>query len=310
MSSPLSGKAGRSAAIWTANYADDAYNRMTSGFDTGLKNQVGALENARGTIGGSLGSQIGAVNAGADQAIGRLGEAADLYRPAYDRGEAASGMYSNSLGLGGIAGNQAATDAFQAGPGYAFQRDQAADLAARKASSLGIAGSGNTLTALTTLGSNLANQEYGNWQNRLQGLGQTGMQAAGGIASALTGQAGVDTQRGQNLAGIYGQNAGNIANTYTNEASLYGQDAQNRANAVQWQAGQIIPAGQAGMMAGQQAAANRMNLGMQGLQLGSSLLGSFAGGGAGALGGLFGGSGAVSNGLGAMTGFSPFASNM
>jgi hypothetical protein len=262
---------------------------MTSGFDTGLKNQVGALQNARGTIGGALGDQLGSINAGADQAIGRLGEAANLYRPAYDRGEAASGMYSNSLGLGGVDGNRAAVDAFQAGPGYAWQRDQAADLAARKASSLGIAGSGNTLSALTTLGSNLANQEYGNWQNRLQGLGQTGMQAAGGMASALSGQAGVDTQRGQNLAGIYGQNAGNIANTYTNEASLYGQDAQNRANAVQWQAGQIIPAGQAGMMAGQQAAANRMNLGMQGLQLGANLLGSFAGGGAGGGAGGLGG---------------------
>jgi len=301
MASPLSGKAGRNAAVWTAGYADDAYNRMNTAFDTGLGKQVGALGQARDTISGSLGNQLGAVNAGADQAIGRLGEAANLYRPAYDRGEAASGMYSNSLGLGGVDGNRAAVDAFQAGPGYAFQRDQAADLAARKASSLGIAGSGNTLSALTTLGSNLANQEYGNWQNRLQGLGQTGMQAAGGIASALSGQAGVDTQRGQNLAGIYGQNAGNIANTYTNEASLYGQDAQNRANAVQWQAGQIIPAGQAGMMAGQQAAANRMNLGMQGLQLGSSLLGSFAGGGAGALGGfaksLFGGTGSGTGGL-------------
>lgn len=309
-----SGKNGRNTAIWTAQYADDAYNRMLNGFDTGLKNQVGALENARGVIGGSLGNQISSVNTGADQAIGRLGQAADLYRPAYARGEQASGMYSNSLGLNGAAGNQAATDAFQAGPGYAFQRDQAADLAARKASSLGIAGSGNTLTALTTLGSNLANQEYGNWQNRLQGLGQTGMQAAGGIASALTGQAGVDTQRGQNLASIYGQNASNIANTYTNEASLYGQDAQNRANAVQWQAGQIIPAGQAGFKAGDEAAANRGKLAMEGVKLGASLLGGFAGmpgmGSLGGLGGMFGGSGAVSNGLGAMTGFSPFASNM
>lgn len=290
MASVFSGKAGRNAAIWSAGYADDAYSRMTSGFDTGLSNQVGALSNARTTFSDAVGNQTGAINAGADQAIGRLGQAADLYRPAYDRGEAASGMYSNSLGLGGIDGNRAATDAFQAGPGYAFQRDQAADLAARKASSLGIAGSGNTLSALTTLGSNLANQEYGNWQNRLQGLGQTGMQAAGGIASALTGQAGVDAQRGQNLAGIYGQTAGNMANTYTNEASLYGQDAQNRANAVQWQAGQIIPAGQAGMMAGQQAAQNRTNLAMEGVKLGASLLGSFAGmPGMGSMLGGFGG---------------------
>ena len=311
MASPLSGKAGRNAAVWTAGYADDAYNRMNTAFDTGLGKQVGALGQARDAFSSAQGNQTGAINAGADQAIGRLGQAADLYRPAYDRGEAASGMYSNSLGLGGADGNQAAVNAFQAGPGYAFQRDQAADLAARKASSLGIAGSGNTLAALTTLGSNLANQEYGNWQNRLQGLGQTGMQAAGGIASALTGQAGIDTQRGQNLAGIYGQNASNIAGTYANEANVYGQDASNRANNIQWQAGQIIPAGQAGFKAGDEAAANRGKLAMEGVKLGASLLGGFGGmPGLGSMGGLFGGSGAVSNGLGAMTGFSPFASNM
>lgn len=301
MASSFSGKAGRNTAVWTAEYAKNAANKMSGQYETGLNNQLGSLGNAREEYSSGLSNQLnqfnqarseqaGSVNEGANQGLARLGEAANLYRPAYARGEQASGMLSNSLGLNGAEGNQAAVNAFQAGPGYAFQRDQASDLAARKASSLGIAGSGNTLTALATLGSNLANQEYGGWQNRLQGVGQMGMQAAGGIASALSQQAGIDTQRGQNLANIYGQsasnianaygqNASNMANTYTNEANIYGQNAQNQAGTTQWEAGQTIPAGQAGMMAGQQAAQNRTNLAMQGVQLGSSLLGSFAGGG-------------------------------
>lgn len=309
MASPLSGKAGRNAAIWTAQYADDAYNRMNTAFDTGLGKQVQALGQARDTITGSLAPQTSAINAGADQAIGRLRQAADLYRPAYDRGNQAGQAQSDFLGLGGAAGTAAQNDALAAwrsATGYTDIANSALDSAARRASSLGIAGSGNTLDALARIGAQEANKSAQQYFGNLGSLAGTGMQAAGGIASALTGQAGIDTQRGQNLAGIYGQNASNVANTFTNEANLYGQDAQNRANAVQWQAGQIIPAGQAGMLAGQQAAANRMNLGMQGLQLGANLLGSFAGGG----GSLFGGSGAASNALGAATNFRPFASNM
>ena len=263
--------------MWTADYTNDASRRINSAFDAGTTNALGSIGQARDAFSGGMTQATGAVNTGADAALGRLGEAASLYRPAYDRGENASGMLASSLGLNGAEGNQAAVNAFQAGPGYQWQRDQATDAAARKASALGIAGSGNTLAALASLGSNLANQEYGGWQNRLQGLGQMGQQAAGGIASALTGQAGIDMQRGTTLAGLGTQNANNIAGTFRNEADIYSNDAQNRANAIQWQAGQIIPAGQAGMMAGQNAAANRMNATMQGVNLGAQLLGSFMG---------------------------------
>lgn len=50
----------------------------------------------------------------------------------------------------------------------------------------------------------------------------------------------------------------------------------------------VLGAGTGAMLAGQQAAQNRTNLGMQGLQLGASLLGGGMGGGIGALGTLGG----------------------
>lgn len=44
-------------------------------------------------------------------------------------------------------------------------------------------GSGNVLDAITKLGSNLADQEYGNWKNGLSGLGTQGLAAASGIST-------------------------------------------------------------------------------------------------------------------------------
>ena len=129
--------------------------------------------------------------------------------PWVERGNQAGAMYGNALGLNGAAGNQAATSAFQAGPGYEWQRDQAVDGAARKANALGISASGNTLDAITRLGSNLANQEYGSWLDRLNGVNTQGQAAAtsqlGGYQNlgALAAQGGAAQAT---LAQNYGQN--------------------------------------------------------------------------------------------------------
>ncbi len=99
-------------------------------------------------------------------------------------------MYADSLGLNGSGGNAAATAAFQASPNYQYQVDQATDAAARKAASLGMAASGNTLSAITTLGSNLANQEYDTWQNNLNGLGSQRLSAANAVSGNNAAAAG------------------------------------------------------------------------------------------------------------------------
>jgi hypothetical protein len=292
MASTLSGSAGRKTGMWTADYLGGVKDESNRYYDQGLKNSVGALGNARSSYATGLNNQVNSINTGANDAINRLGGAVDLYRPAYARGEQAGGTLADSLGLNGAEGNARAVSQFQAGPAYQWQVDQATDAAARKASALGIAGSGNTLTALANLGSNLANKEYGGWQDRLTGMSNQGQQAAGAMSGLMSQQAGYDYGRGQSLSNAYGQNASNIAGTYGAEANLYSQDAQNRAGTAQWAGNQIAQAGQNAMQAGQNAAANRMQLGIAGANLGMKLLGGFAGGGFG-----FGGGGGGTGGL-------------
>ena len=151
------GTAARNIGIWAYGQAQDA------------KNQGQAL------LGDYLGKAIGSVGKGYDQARSDLGTqytgAIDRLDPYNQAGLKGLGMYQNSLGLNGASGNADAVAAFQASPGYQWQVDQATDAAARKASATGALGSGNTMAAIATLGSNLANQEYGGWQNRLSALG-------------------------------------------------------------------------------------------------------------------------------------------
>lgn len=127
------------------------------------------------------------IDRGEQKSSGALKNAIAGYNPYTKAGAGAVGMYSNALGLNGAKGNAAATGAFQAGPGYQFAMDQGTQAALRGASAAGMLNSGNTLTALTGYGQGLANQEYGNWLDRLNGLSNTGLSAANGQANAYGG---------------------------------------------------------------------------------------------------------------------------
>jgi hypothetical protein len=103
---------------------------------------------------------------------------------------------------------------FQQSPGYQWQLGQGLRAVDAGAASRGMARSGATLKAEQTLGSNLANQDFGNYWNRLQQLSGSGLDAAKGIASAATGGAqqiaGVDTGQASMDASIYGNMAKGI----------------------------------------------------------------------------------------------------
>jgi len=137
------------------------------------------------------------INTGEAQSAGALNQAVGNYDPYLAAGKSATNMYSNALGLNGADGNAAATGAFQAGPGYQFSLDQGTQAALRGASAAGMLNSGNTLTALSQYGTGLANQEYGSWLDRLNGLSGQGLNAANGAAGSLG-----------NLASLY-QNTAN-----------------------------------------------------------------------------------------------------
>lgn len=73
---------------------------------------------------------------------------------------------------------------FQKTPGYDFQLGQGLDAIDNSAASRGNVFSGATMKAAQTFGQGLANQEYGNYLNRLTGLAGSGQAAAGNAANA------------------------------------------------------------------------------------------------------------------------------
>ena len=88
---------------------------------------------------------------------------------------------------------------FQATPGFQFQLDRGMDALNTSNAARGNLLSGANIAGAMQFGQGLANQEYGNYMNRLQGIGQQGQAAAGNQAAA--GQA-FATGAGNALAGI------------------------------------------------------------------------------------------------------------
>lgn len=355
MSSIFSGKAGRNAAIWSAmqagwqktenqGYAQQGYESalgrvepafesatdyLSKGYKTSRADAKAGFGQARKDIGQWRGKALDSLRGGYGDAIDSLqqgyGQAIDTQRgaiagwdPLVERGLAGYDMLNNAMGLNGQAGRDAALEAFQEGPGYQWNVDQATEQTARAANKYGGLYSGNTSEATTRLASNLANQEYGSWLQRLQPY-QAASQAAiagqvgsteklGDIQSAQgRGVAALQSDLAQQQAGVWqnsgtqlASNASNQGQFLANQGTQYGQDqaslavnkgqtlagldimnAQNMMGINNQYWGTVIPAGQQGMMAGQQAAANRMGALTGALQLGSQLIGGMAGGGGG-----------------------------
>lgn len=202
------------------------------GTDAG-KATMGALNQNKGILGDfqNLGNSI--INTGEQKSEGALNSAIAGYQPWVDSGKNANTMYGNALGLNGADGNAAATSAFQTGPGYQFALDQGTQAALRGASAAGMLNSGNTLTALNDYGQGQANQEYGSWLDRLNGVSGQGLQAAGGQASgygALSDlyQAGTDNRLGlentvaQGKMGLNNQLASVQEQQSANKGSMFG----------------------------------------------------------------------------------------
>jgi len=196
-------------------YGTTANNALGT-YDTNANNIYGSAYNT-GTnyLTGYGDKAAGAVTTGANNAIGAYTPLSDLAT----KYGGATNLYLDALGVNGAAGDQRAVNAFQAGPGYQFAVDEATKAAANKAASLGIAGSGNTLDEIRNRAQGFANQEYGNYLNRLGGFLPY---EASTTAQAASGKAGIYGNEGSQLAGIYG-------NTGSSLAGLSSADAAARA---------------------------------------------------------------------------------
>lgn len=126
---------------------------------------------------------------------------------------------------------------FQKSPGYDFQMQQGLEGLQSTAAARGGLYSGAAMQAAQTYGQGLANQEYGNFQNRLASLGQSGQAAAGMQADANTNYA----QMGNNALASIGnaQSAGAIA-----QGNAWSSGIGNALGAWQYQSQLNKPLGQ------------------------------------------------------------------
>ncbi|EJW11246.1 hypothetical protein A33M_3324 [Rhodovulum sp. PH10] len=252
----------QNAALY-AQYGRDAQGYL----DTGQADALGAISSGEtkaadaitsGTTSGvnainsGLSNQIGALDTGLANANTAYGNAVSAYSPLTDLGSkygSATSLYLDALGVNGADAAAAAQSAYTESPGYQYQVDQATDAAARKAASLGLAASGNTLSAISSQAQNIANTEYNSYLDRLAGFVNPELSATSGAASGIAGaygqQAGTATTDAANRASAYGTAAQNTANLYGTEgtnlgnlysgnanttAGIYGNTAQSKAN--------------------------------------------------------------------------------
>lgn len=244
MASPFSGRAGRLASIMQAKVLSDGLVDINTRIQQGEDKSLAAL------------------GKGFDAARGSYGDAIKLYDPYRETGLKAWGQYADASGVNGQEGYDRSVGSFRASPGYQWQVDQATDAVARKQSALGALGSGNTMTAITDRASNLADQEYDDYLGRLKGISDVGYTATGAQAGLTKGIGDLSATQG------------------AAEAGVYGDSTRMGVGAIDGTRHGISSAVYGGMMAGQNAAANRWNMGMQGLNLLAGLGGRLMGMGA------------------------------
>lgn len=148
---------------------------------TGRPAKEAAAEN-QGRLTASKTAGMGYLDAGKTGALDSLTAAGDAYRPLANKYGAATSLGLDALGVNGPEGNTRATGAFQEGPGYRYAVDQSLDGINRSAAARGGSFGGNTLAALSDRAGNMANQEYGSWQDRLASYISPELQATSGIA--------------------------------------------------------------------------------------------------------------------------------
>jgi hypothetical protein len=125
------------------------------------------------------------------------------------------------------------TGPFQQTPGYQFAFDQGVQALDRSAASRGMLQSGAQQKALTRYGQGVANQEYGNYLQRLQALSGTGQTAT--AQGAAAGQ-----QYGQSAAGV-AQNLGTtLGQNISQQGVVQGQAQTANASALMGGANSLL----------------------------------------------------------------------
>lgn len=175
-------------------------------------------------------AQVAGLQQASGQVSAQQGQNQAAYAPFVNQGLAGLDLYGNALGLGGLDGQAQAQRTFQSSPGYQFQMDQGVQALDRSAAAQGGLLSGGAAKALTGFGQGLANQDYGQWLDRLNNVGQQGQQAVGQqqvLNSGLTGQlaglsADIGTAKATGIVGAANAKQGAFNNLLGTAGQLFG----------------------------------------------------------------------------------------
>ncbi|WP_022722870.1 hypothetical protein [Rhodopseudomonas sp. B29] len=171
---------------------------------------------------------------GHDKATDWLSNALQSYAPLSDLAKkytSGTDMYLDALGLNGQSGADAATAAFQKGPGYDFTLNSGLDAINRRRASAGMLDSGNADQDATKFATGLADQTYGSWLDRLSGINNNAISTTGAVSGAQAGVYGsladLEQQYNADRIGLRGNAASGMASANNTEAAGKAAGAKN-----------------------------------------------------------------------------------
>ncbi len=141
---------------------------------------------------GAAETQVEAQMAGLEEFRRQFDISREDMAPWMEAGTGALGTQRALLGQQGAEAQQSAFDAFRQSPGQAFLQARGQKNLLANASAIGGLGGGNVKEALVQQGVGFAQQDFGNYYNRLAGLSSTGQQTStqlGQLGSQFAGQA-------------------------------------------------------------------------------------------------------------------------
>lgn len=177
----------------------------------------------------ALGAQQSANTASQNYLTNAFNTTQQNFQPYLQTGQNALATYMGQLGT-----------SFQASPGYDFQVSEGLRAVQNGAAARGQLNSGATLKALQRYGQGVANQDYGNWLNRWNGLATMGQNSAAGSGAAAqnygTAASNSALSLGNSMASLssgYGDTLSKLATGLgSNLSNLYTAGGMNQANAT------------------------------------------------------------------------------
>lgn len=189
-----------STAILENGYGD-ARTNLKTGYDAADK----LYSSARGDVNAGYDAATRAVGSGVGKAVGQ-------YQPWITSGTGANAMYSNALGINGKASQQNFMRGYESGdPFRSANADFANNALMQVMNARGLSGSGTAAAAIAQESLRRGSQDYENYLNRLAGVSNQGLGAAGNVAQIYAGQgdklSSLAVGRGSDLANITGKRA-------------------------------------------------------------------------------------------------------